>query len=686
MIGQEIGNYKIIDLIGKGGMAVVYLGQHKALTRRTVAIKMLSASLESDSAFNERFFREAEVMDRLTHPNIVTLYDFIEHEGRYFIVMEYISGPTLAHLIQERGGPLPLEEVSSIFKQVLDAIGYAHDLGIVHRDLKPSNIMIDQGGQVKITDFGIARLLGTGFEATLTTTGMGMGSPFYMSPEQVLASKEHPITAASDIYSLGITLYQAVTGKVPFNGGDSLFTIMQAHLKEPPPSPREFAPHVSPQLERVILKAIEKRPEERWKDCAEFWENLRRAITETLAQAPAEPSPLKDRPAQEELPTVTLGPTVTTPLGAEAKGEPETSKRPIALILALVLVLLAGGAGAAYYFLVHKGAEAPPPRATLEEPSGPVAERAEKVTKEPSGQAQSLALAIKEARQLLEADDYDGALDKVKEVLAVQPDNEDALLIQSLAFKAKKVKLVQERLLQGEAAYAAGNYRAALQNADAALELDPDDSKAKELARRARAKLQELEKKKKEIAVMLAKAEAYLDSGSFGKAEEEARRVLANAPDHPKAKEILEKARQKRKRQAVERKLKEATALMDAGKFHLAISKLDQALRLEPNNPRAKSLKREALARLKAKPDKQKIIERRLALAEDLISAQQYEKAKIILNKILDEDPDNKRAQDLLELAEQGQQRKLLQQFLPALVPGSSPQDLNVPGLGQPGQ
>ncbi|HIC84729.1 MAG TPA: serine/threonine protein kinase, partial [Desulfobacterales bacterium] len=137
MIGQEIGNYKIIDIIGKGGMAVVYLGQHKALTRRTVAIKMLSASLEGDSAFNERFFREAEVMDRLDHPNVVTLYDFIEHEGRYFIVMEYISGKTLAHLIQERGGPLPLEEVSVIFKQVFDAIAYAHDLGIVHRDLKP---------------------------------------------------------------------------------------------------------------------------------------------------------------------------------------------------------------------------------------------------------------------------------------------------------------------------------------------------------------------------------------------------------------------------------------------------------------------------------------------------------------------------------------------------------------------
>lgn len=259
MIGKELGNYHVLEMIGKGGMAIVYKGRHKTLSRRIVAIKMLSASLEEDASFSERFFREAEVMDRLRHPNIVTLYDFIEDKGHYYIVMEYVAGMTLSEIIKEAGGPLNYDEIRAIFQQVLAGIGHAHRLGIVHRDLKPGNIMINEEGEVKITDFGIARLLGNNFEATLTTTGLGIGSPYYMSPEQVLASKEHPITGASDIYSLGITLYQTVTGKLPFEGADSLFTIMQSHVKKSPPRPREIVPAIPAPLEEVILKSIQKK-------------------------------------------------------------------------------------------------------------------------------------------------------------------------------------------------------------------------------------------------------------------------------------------------------------------------------------------------------------------------------------------------------------------------------------------
>ena len=684
MIGQEIGNYKIIDIIGKGGMAVVYLGHHKALTRRTVAIKMLSASLEGDFAFNERFFREAEVMDRLDHPNVVTLYDFIEHEGRYFIVMEYISGKTLAHLIQERGGPLPLEEVSVIFKQVFDAIAYAHDLGIVHRDLKPSNIMIDEKMQVKVTDFGIARLLGAGFEATLTATGMGMGSPYYMSPEQVLASKERPITAASDIYSLGITLYQAVTGKVPFNGGDSLFTIMQAHLKEQPPPPRQFASHLGPELERVILKAIEKKPEERWKNCREFWKNLEIAIQETVSLYSDQGQPAPQETPLQELPTATSSPTLTEPIESQRPELQASTKRPLALIISIIILLLAAGGGAAYYFLSSR-ADTPTPGIVAQgvESSGLVDQRASKATDQ---ETSAVASILDEARRLLQTDQYEKALAKAQEALTIAPENKDAKLIKSLALKAKRAKEVQDLLLKAEVAFASGRYEEAIEAAGDALKIDPDNPKAGDLLGRAKVKLEEQERAKKALALKLDEAEALLESKAYTKASQVAKEVLSKDPQNSKAKAILAKARRGQRHKLTEAKLTEARSLIRAGKIQAALAKLDEVLKLNPKHPEAKRLKQDLVAKLNSKPNKQKEIERRLALAEDLIAAEQYERARIVIEKILDQDPDNKRAQDLLEMAQEGQKRKLLKQFLPPILPGANPQDIGIPGMGTPGQ
>ena len=353
MIGKDLGNYRVLEMIGKGGMAIVYKGQHKTLSRRIVAIKMLSASLEGDASFSERFFREAEVMDRLRHPNIVTLYDFIEEEGHYYIVMEYVAGKTLSEIINTAGGPLGYAEIRAVFQQVLAGIGHAHGLGIVHRDLKPGNIMLNEEGEVKITDFGIARLLGNNFEATLTTTGVGIGSPYYMSPEQVLASKEHPITALSDIYSLGITLYQVATGKLPFEGADSLYTIMQSHVKNSPPPPSKIVPGIPASLEEVILKSIQKKPEDRWPSCEAFWEALAGALVE----------PAVTGAATDTMRTAAL--EATPPL-IEPEPEPVKSKRNWAVpavIVALVLVL----AGAGAFFFLRNRPGPPATTATNEE-------------------------------------------------------------------------------------------------------------------------------------------------------------------------------------------------------------------------------------------------------------------------------------------------------------------------------
>ena len=429
MIGKEVGNYHIQELIGKGGMAVVYRGQHRTLSRRIVAIKMLSTELEKDPSFSERFFREAEVMDRLRHPNIVTLYDFIAEQNHFFIVMEYVAGKTLDAIIKKAKNPIRLDQVKAVFAQVLDAIGYAHELGIVHRDLKPSNIMVNKEGQVKITDFGIARLLAENFEATLTSTGLGIGSPYYMSPEQVLASKEHPITAASDIYSLGITLFQMVTGKVPSSKEDSLFSILQAHLNSTPPSPREFAPDISVSLEEVILKAIEKKPEHRWKSCEEFWKVLNKTLSEQAVKVTRleqvkkiPPSPLvSESPAQVK--------AERPPVSGEKGYEPSTGRNWLKVLLSIILLIAVVGVGTYFY----KGYK----------------EKEEVLTVLPSQSKEKKAGEIE--KQLMKAEGFlkEGQFDKAmgiaEEVLKEDPRNNNAISIREKTIKAKRARDLEKK-------------------------------------------------------------------------------------------------------------------------------------------------------------------------------------------------------------------------------------------------
>ena len=199
-------------------------------------------------------------------------------------------------------------------------------------------------------------------------------------------------------------------------------------------------------------------------------------------------------------------------------------------------------------------------------------------------------------------------------------------------------------------------------------------------------KLEEQERAKKALALKLDEAEALLESKAYTKASQVAKEVLSKDPQNSKAKAILAKARRGQRHKLTEAKLTEARSLIRAGKIQAALAKLDEVLKLNPKHPEAKRLKQDLVAKLNSKPNKQKEIERRLALAEDLIAAEQYERARIVIEKILDQDPDNKRAQDLLEMAQEGQKRKLLKQFLPPILPGANPQDIGIPGMGTPGQ
>ena len=260
MIGNNIGKYKIIRLIGEGGMASVYEAEHEMLGTK-VAVKVLNPLLSGNAQIKERFRNEAKLMASLDHANITKVLDFDEQPQQLSIVMEYLNGEDLNEKIK-RNGALPEKEVVALFQQILSAFQYAHEKGIVHRDIKPSNIFILPDGRVKILDFGIAKLFGQGNE--MTQTGTQMGTPIYMSPEQVKADKS--IDHRSDIYSLGVTMFYALNGKPPYNSDtDSQFDIFNKIVYEPLP-----VLSMSVDFTELISKACNKNREERFQSCDEW--------------------------------------------------------------------------------------------------------------------------------------------------------------------------------------------------------------------------------------------------------------------------------------------------------------------------------------------------------------------------------------------------------------------------------
>ena len=245
--GQKINDrYEIVKLIGEGGMANVYLAIDTILNRK-VAIKVLRGDLAGDEKFIRRFQREAMSASNLSHPNIVEVYDVGEEDGNHYIVMEYIEGKTLKQLIQKRGA-LTVPEVIDIMTQLTDGIAHAHDAYIIHRDIKPQNILILDNGLVKITDFGIAVAINA---TQLTQTNSVMGSVHYLPPEQASGKGA---TIKSDIYSLGIVMYELLTGSVPFKG-DNAVEIALKHMKEKIPSLRKQNPLIPQSIENIVLKA-----------------------------------------------------------------------------------------------------------------------------------------------------------------------------------------------------------------------------------------------------------------------------------------------------------------------------------------------------------------------------------------------------------------------------------------------
>ncbi|MEO1768595.1 Stk1 family PASTA domain-containing Ser/Thr kinase [Candidatus Enterococcus ferrettii] len=383
-IGKIInGRYKIIASIGSGGMANVFLA-HDLILDRDVAIKVLRFNFQNDQTAIRRFQREALAATELVHPNIVSVYDVGEEEDMQYLVMEYVRGMDLKRYIQTHY-PIPYTKIVDIMQQILSAVSLAHAHGIIHRDLKPQNVLIDQEGVVKITDFGIAIALS---ETSLTQTNSLLGSVHYLSPEQARGSMA---TKQSDIYALGIILYEMMTGNVPFDG-ESAVTIALKHFQDPIPSVKVFDPQAPQSLENIVMNATAKDPADRYKTAEEMSEDLATALSPgRLDERPWEPTVMHDEtkvltPITEELPLEEKQPEI--PKMVNKPVEPPKKKRKKWPWILLALLVLAIGGFAAYMFASSNQESAVPDvknmteaeaRQTLQEAKLKVVERAESI-------------------------------------------------------------------------------------------------------------------------------------------------------------------------------------------------------------------------------------------------------------------------------------------------------------------
>ncbi len=343
---QKILNnrYELEQKIGEGGMARVYRGRDLRLSR-AVAVKVLHSHYASDTGFLQRFHHEAQAVANLRHPNIVDVYDVGQDGDMHYIVMEYVPGSDLKALIV-REAPLPVERAVSIAEAVARGLDAAHRLGMIHRDIKPQNIIIGEAGQVKITDFGIAK---STMSTAMTETGVTFGTADYISPEQ---ARGQPATPQSDIYSLGVTLYEMLTGRLPFTGDSSIAVAMQ-HVSAEPPPPRMYNSRIPPQLEAIVLRALNKDPARRPHSAREFanlLESYRTAGDQATVVRPVAPGPPRPAP-QPRTNQPTQPRAVLPPRPAVLQPRPDNRGMGVGGFI-LGLLLLGGVLGLVYLFAV----------------------------------------------------------------------------------------------------------------------------------------------------------------------------------------------------------------------------------------------------------------------------------------------------------------------------------------------
>lgn len=503
MVGKTIGNYLVSSELAQGGMGAVYRGRHQTLPREVVVKSILLSSFppQAQEQLKARFVREAYIQSQLDHPNIVRVYEFFTTTENYYLVMEFVNGMSLRDLLKRQGALAPNQAVA-IFKQALAALDYAHNFsyvdesgrpltGIIHRDIKPANLLLDGMARLKITDFGIVKLAG---ERSMTRTGFNPGTVEYMSPEQIRGLE---VDARSDLYSLGVSLYEALSGRLPFPYSEtgSEYEVLKGHMEVPPPPLSQLAPQVPAALAAIVMRSLAKEPNDRFASAADFLDallkyerpnasdhqpgfashqQLTHSMTEQL-KATTQPAPLtaESLPADPTHPNVRQQPAQTpepsdqfqTTISPKQPPAPIQPRRSgISSLVAASAVLLFLFIAAGVYFLRPKSSTPPEISASS---SSPTATTAPATSQEDE--------QLIKMRQMEEQERYAEAIKLYSEYLQTNGQTADA---QKISTRLVDLKRLQGLLTVADLELSKRDYEAAKRDYSEALKLRPDSKRA----------------------------------------------------------------------------------------------------------------------------------------------------------------------------------------------------------------
>ncbi|MGD2294355.1 MAG: protein kinase [Candidatus Aminicenantes bacterium] len=620
---DKIGKYNILGELGRGAMGVVFKGEDP-LIGRIVAIKIIRLDAfhapHEQAEAKTRFIREAQSAGNLTHPNIVTIYDVGEAEGTPYIAMEYIEGQSLEHVIISRKD-FTLYSIFNLISQIGNALDYAHQKGIVHRDIKPGNILLDNTDRAHIVDFGIARVS----TSTLTQSGTSLGTPSYMSPEQVAGRQ---VDHRSDIFALGVILYELLTYQKPFFG-DSYTTVIYKIMNEDPPPLRTFNARLPEELDFIIRKALAKKPEERYQTCRQLADDL--SSYQTFGTTLVAESPVlkkkerkkQKKEAKEEIKEEFLP---AEPPPPEPKIERQTRTKPIVFVLVSMVLLIAA---VTVFLLVFMNQSKPsePLRGTIPSPQKTEAKiQPQTPVKKPEEKVEEKVAA--------------------SETRPPSPPQE----------KTEAEIDVAALLDSGTRAFNKGDFPQCIQNMENILKIDPHHSTAEYFLAEAK-KRQEEQSKETKIRNTLGEARRAFQNKNYADSIQRAQTVLAIAPGHGAAKNLIIQSRYRSGIQA-----------FDRGKYEQAIEQMEEVLKLDPGHEeatdyitRARQEQAEQLRNLD--------VENTLILAEEAFNNQDYQDCIQQSEKVLILEETNQRAKEFwtkanLKIGAQAYEREQYEQCI----------------------